>query len=109
MTSGRPAPPTRWRPPTQRLRNPEVRSHGGAAGEAGGFGAGRPGAAGGLAGDRWLAAAEVQVSSRGGREWRLEPRLCIGLLLGSWGVRAGCGLEDAWTLRGLSLAGLPWL
>lgn len=50
-----------------------------------------------------------QPSSRGGREWRLELGLCTVLLLGSWGVRAGYGLEDAWTLRGLSLAGLPRL
>lgn len=42
VTSGRPASPTRWRPPTQRLRNPEVRSHGGAAGEAGRLGRGGP-------------------------------------------------------------------
>jgi hypothetical protein len=86
-----------------------VKSHGAAAGEAGRFGAGRPGAAGRLAGDRWRAAAEVQVSSRGGREWRPEPGLCTGLLLKSWDVRAGCGLGDAWTLRGLRLAGLPRL
>lgn len=80
-----PASPTRWRPPTQRLRNPEVRSFGGAAGEAGRFGAGRPGAAGGLAGDRWRAAAEVQVSSRGGSEWRPEPGLGTGVAAGVLG------------------------
>lgn len=40
MTSRRPASPTRWRPPTQRLRNPEVRAHRGAEGEAGRSGRG---------------------------------------------------------------------
>lgn len=109
MTSSRPASPTSWRPPTQRLRNPEVKSHGAAAGEAVRFGAGRLGAAGRLAGDRWHAAAEVQVSSHDGREWRPEPALCTGLLLESWDRRTGCGLGDAWTLRGLRLAGLPRL
>lgn len=95
VAASRPASPTRWRPAPPAAPEPgsesargsggRVASHwGGAAGSSGRAG-GRPG--GEPAGDRRRAAAEVQVSSRGGRERRPELGMRTGLVLGNPRVR----------------------